>query len=160
MLIEAIIDYLNQRNVHKFANWLKKLVTQVYTISNAVYDRTCMNVPELHISQLIWLNLAVFKSEFQAEALQCFCMWGCFPVCQQRVSDTVRSILLCSANNILEWNRLSLGCNESGVMCCFWLTSGLMHAEKQMRASVGIQASETHGVKRMNIDTSSTEMHT
>lgn len=119
-----------------------------------------MEVPQQHISQLFWL---VTPFEFRTQphySMHCFGMWGCFSVCQQRVSDTVRNILLSSTNNILEWNGPSSGCNESWVMCCFWLTSGLIHAERRMQASVHIQASEILRGKHVNVDTSNTDMHT
>lgn len=72
---------------------------------------------------------------------------------QQRVSDTVRNILLSSANNILEWSGPSLGCSEIWVMCRFWLMFGLIHTKRQMNTSLCLQASETHRGKHITADT-------
>lgn len=142
---------VEHRKISKMNTWKVCTFTCKH---NKKYTYRCINAAVWYycykILLLIWLTSSKdYWSLEQSFTTLCIALvWGCFSVCQQRVSDTVRNILLSSTNNILEWNGPSLGCNESWVMCCFWRTFGLMHAERQMQASVHIQTCETLRGKR------------
>lgn len=99
-------------------NYLINFMTQKYVcVCCSVFADGCLIVPQQHICHFLG------PFQFRAErhfSLPCFGMRGCFSICQQRVRDTVRNIPLSCANITFQWNRASLGGNESQVMCCFF----------------------------------------